>query len=89
MLDKNDREKYQSGETPRLGDTVSCGWVDGWDTAIVSRLNEDGTIDLFRPYGTTADFSYTGGVMCYVGIETIEGCRPGSYKLLRAGRDFR
>jgi hypothetical protein len=32
---------------------------------------KDGTVELFRPYGTTADFSCTGGVICYTGIEDI------------------
>ena len=29
----------------------------------------DGKVSLFRPYTHTADFSSTGGVICYVGIE--------------------
>lgn len=29
----------------------------------------DGNVSLFRPYTHTADFSSTGGVICYVGIE--------------------
>ena len=30
---------------------------------------KDGIITMFRPYTHTSDFSYTGGVICYVGIE--------------------
>ena len=30
----------------------------------------DSTVTFFRPYTVTADFSYTGGVICYVGIQT-------------------
>ena len=30
---------------------------------------KDGAITFFRPYPHTADFSYTGGVICYFGIE--------------------
>jgi hypothetical protein len=41
--------------------------TEGWDTAIVSQIR-DGNIHLFRPYGTHADFSYTGGVICYIGV---------------------
>ena len=51
----------------QLGDTVSLDY-EAWDCAIVKRI-KDGRITLFRPYGTPAEFSYTGGVICYVGIE--------------------
>lgn len=30
---------------------------------------KDGEITFFRPYVHTADFSFTGGVICYIGIE--------------------
>ena len=30
---------------------------------------KNGQITFFRPYTHTADFSYTGGVICYVGVE--------------------
>lgn len=30
---------------------------------------EDGHAIVFRPYVHTADFSYTGGVICYIGFE--------------------
>ena len=30
---------------------------------------KDGQITFVRPYIHTADFSYTGGVICYTGIE--------------------
>ena len=30
---------------------------------------KDNVITFFRPYTHTADFSYTGGVICYVGTE--------------------
>lgn len=36
-------------------------------TCIVKQI-KDGTITLFRPYGAHADFSHTGGVICYTGI---------------------
>lgn len=53
----------------RLGDVVRA--FDGpFGTAIVKQI-EDGVAHLFRPYGTTGDFSYTGGVICYTGIETF------------------
>lgn len=53
----------------RLADTVDLGFSP-WGWAIVKQI-KDGTVELFRPYGTTADFSCTGGVTCYTGIEDI------------------
>ena len=31
---------------------------------------KDGLITFFRPYPHTGDFSHTGGVTCYTGVET-------------------
>ncbi len=42
-----------------------------WGATIVTQI-KDGEVHLFRPYGHTADFSYTGGVIPYVGIETYK-----------------
>jgi hypothetical protein len=73
-----------------LGDIVSLGWSDsGYDTATVSQVYEDGTVDLFRPYTHTADFSYTGGVICYVGIENISRAKPNRLKLIRKGQPLK
>jgi hypothetical protein len=51
----------------RLGDVVQC-FDAPWGTGIVKKIGEDGAT-IFRPYGTTADFAYSGGVLCYVGTE--------------------
>ena len=54
----------------RLGDRVrpkhpaSRAFTD----MVVKQIKND-EITFFRPYAHTADFSYTGGVICYVGIE--------------------
>jgi hypothetical protein len=51
----------------KLGDCVEA--FDGpYGTAIVKQI-ADGLITFFRPYGTHADFTHTGGVICYTGIE--------------------
>ena len=53
----------------QLGDVISP--VDNnypFSTSIVEQI-KDGLITIFRPYGTTADFSCTAGVICYTGIE--------------------
>lgn len=53
----------------QLADEIRSGLgCDGWDTAIVKQVTDD-SITLFRPYGHHADFSYTGGVICYIGVE--------------------
>jgi hypothetical protein len=61
----------------RLADTVQVNPAYLWNTAIVKQITDHDVI-LFRPYGTTADFAYTGGVICYVGIE--------EYSILRDNR---
>lgn len=53
----------------KLADTIiSLGTGACWNNALVKQIT-DNDIMLFRPHGTTADFSYTGGVICYIGIE--------------------
>jgi len=73
-----------------LGDVVSFDWKDGWDQATVNFVHPDGTVDLFRPYVQTADFSYTSGVICYVGIDTDnKRVNPSKLKLVRKGPPLR
>jgi hypothetical protein len=45
----------------------------------VKQIKED-IITLFRPYVATADFSYTGGVLCYIGID--------EYNIYRDEREY-
>ena len=78
-----------------LGDVVKLGWGQGYDTCTVSQVHKDGTMDLFRPYTATADFSCAGreegssAVICYVGIEEVKGVNPDRLKLLRKGKTLR
>lgn len=67
----------------RLADTVAYSPFGAWNRAIVKQITPTDVV-LFRPYGTTADFSYTGGVICYVGIEqyTIPLSGDAQYELL-------
>ena len=60
----------------RLADVVDLGFVP-WGSAIVKQI-KDGVVTLFRPYGTTADFSCTSGVICYTGLEEIRVARDDS-----------
>lgn len=52
----------------RLADV--CQVLDNgpWGSATVTQI-KDGVVHFERPYGTTSDFSYTGGVIAYVGCE--------------------
>jgi hypothetical protein len=57
----------------RLGDVVQL-FEGPFGTAIVNRIDKKKNLVYFyRPYGTNHDFTYTGGVVCLVGIE--EFCR--------------
>jgi hypothetical protein len=53
----------------QLADTVNLGFGP-WGNAVVTQI-KNGTITLSRPYVHTADFSYTGGVIPYIGMETL------------------
>lgn len=67
----------------QLADTVSYPPFGPWHNAIVKQVDGN-NVTLFRPYGTTADFSYTGGVICYIGVEeyTIPLSSDAEYELL-------
>jgi len=53
-----------------LGDRVRTVWDQNppFSDQVVKQI-KDNNVTLFRPYVATADFSYTGGVICYVGID--------------------
>jgi hypothetical protein len=57
----------------RLGDVVVCPQMDkaAWCHAIVKQLKDDSAV-LFRPYGAHDGFVYTGGVICYIGLEEFD-----------------
>lgn len=55
----------------KLADTVQLGQERGWGTALVKQI-KDGWITLFRPYGVTSDYSHSGGVSCYIGVEEFK-----------------
>jgi len=57
----------------KLGDTLKL--FDGpWGFAIVTQITDDEII-IHRPYGATSDFSYSGGVIFYTGIEVCKYLR--------------
>lgn len=56
----------------RIGDVVKV-FDDEWGTAIVKNIAA-GLVHFFRPYGHADNFIYSGGVICYTGVE--EFTRP-------------
>jgi len=63
----------------KLADTVRLTCVGGYNTATVKNVTAE-HVTLFRPYVETADFSYTGGVICYIGIEEFSIPRNDSFE---------
>jgi hypothetical protein len=64
----------------RLADTVQL--FDGpFGTGTVTQI-ADSMVTIMRPYGTTADFSTTGGVIHYTGLETCKYWLDSSTQLL-------
>lgn len=54
----------------QLGDTVDLFDSGPFGSAVVTQI-KDGFVHVFRPYCVTTDFSYTGGVIPYIGTETM------------------
>lgn len=52
----------------KLGDRVEL-FEGAYGTATVIQI-EDDKVTFYRPYIHTSDFSYTGGVIPYIGTET-------------------
>lgn len=75
-------EKIQARDM-QLADTVRYEPFGVWNTAIVKQVTPTEVV-LFRPYGTTFDFEYTGGVICLTGVEeyTIPRSSDAQYVLL-------
>ena len=61
-------------EQLQLADVVSRHPAGSpWGSCVVKKVNtKKGHATLFRPYGTTTDFSYTGGVICLIGVEEYD-----------------
>lgn len=76
------------GHDLRLADVVRLD-NEAFADAVVQNITPD-AIYFFRPYATTADFSYTGGVIPYVGIEQFRAYRlTDDYQLVRRGGPLR
>lgn len=76
------------GSELRLADVVRLN-AEAFADAVVSNIT-DKEIFFFRPYATTADFSYTGGVIPYIGIEQFRAyAKDADYVLVRRGGPLR
>lgn len=57
----------------QVGDVVKCLKFEEFSTAIVRGIDhETNSVVLFRPYATTAGFTYTGGTIPLIGIEEFK-----------------
>lgn len=75
--------KSVKGTELALGDIVLCSaHGDTYNCATVKQLSEH-EVTLFRPYVQTDDFAYSGGIICYIGIEEFKASRSGMFTLLR------
>lgn len=59
------------GDELKLADVVVMDRIGVWDTATVKQIVGK-EITFFRPYVITSEFAYTGGVICYIGIEEVK-----------------
>ncbi len=61
--------KYLAAKDLKLGDIIKCSYSDiPFDTGIIKKEDINSWV-VFRPYGVSEDFTYTGGVICYTGLE--------------------
>jgi len=67
-----------------LGDVVRISGHGAFEDATVKKLNADGSVQVVRPYIQTADFSYTGGVITYIGLEDF-AMHGADVELVRKG----
>lgn len=70
----------------RLRDVVRFTGLDAFGDGVVRQITDD-TVTIFRPYATTADFSYTGGVIPYIGIEEVKLSVVDTRPILRIRRE--
>lgn len=69
MTEKVKAGDLKLGDVVRLFDTGPFG--DGVVRQIVHTDKGEFAVHVFRPYATTGDFSYTGGVIPYIGVEEV------------------
>lgn len=77
--------KDKNGQEIGLGDVVDFGWKDGYSQGTVCCTHVNGLVDVFRVYVKSEDFSYTGGVICYIGTEVVKNISTSGLTLVRKG----
>jgi hypothetical protein len=68
MACKEKLPKQVNAAALSLGDVIDLGFAP-WGFATVRKLNEDGSVQVLRPYVVRGNFSYTGGVLVSLGFE--------------------
>ena len=68
----------------RLGDIIRLDTQE-YSYATVRCLNENGTVQIVRPYIHCGDFQYTGGVITYIGTEDFALLPNTDVVLVRRG----
>ena len=76
-----------------LGDVVTFGKHEtDYNQGTVCQVHANGTVDIFRVYVHSNDFSYAGrhdgssAVICYIGTETIQGVNPQGLRIIRKNK---
>lgn len=76
-----------------LGDVVAfAGSCDDYNQGTISQVHKDGTVDIFRVYVHSNDFSCAGrhegslSVICYIGTETVRDVNPERLKIIRKNK---
>ena len=75
------------GTDLNLADIVDMEF-SGYGTATVQKIT-DTEIELFRPFVHTGNFEHTGGVSCYVGIETFKASKDSMFIRVMEGPKLR
>ena len=70
-----------------LRDTVRL-FEGAYGIATVYRINPDGSVQVWRPYVSTSDVEYTGGVIPFIGLEDF-AIHGTEVELLKRGGSVR
>ncbi len=62
--------QYLKASELQLADVAEL-FENGYGTATVRKITEDGEITFFRPYVAASDFACGGYVICTIGIEEV------------------
>lgn len=85
------KDMNEAKQVVGLGDVVAFenDLFHDYNQSTVSQVHKDGTVDLFRVYVHSNDFSCAGrhegslSVICYIGTETIRDVNPEGLRIIR------